>query len=70
MPLFMEQPLIILVLIGTAILIIWEVFNEIKILNSVHLLQSFNFVSRSRLELMHVSFIVNIRSNFIHPHGF
>ena len=43
----------------------WEVS-----LNLVLLLLLVNFVSKFRLELMHISLIKNIRSSLIHLHGF
>ena len=39
-------------------------------LNSVLLLLLLNFVSEFKLELMYVSLIASIRSNFTHLHGF
>ena len=40
------------------------------ILNSVLLVLVLNFGKRSRLELMYISLMVNIRSSLIHLHGF
>ena len=39
-------------------------------MKSVLLQLLMNFVSGSRLELMYISLVVNIRSDLIHLHGF
>ena len=62
--------LTILVLIGTAFMIIWEMFDGRISLNSMLLLLLANFVNRFRLELMHISLIESIRSSLTHLHGF
>ena len=62
---FIAQLMIILMLFGTVFVIIWDMFCERISFNSVLLLLVLNFMSVSRLELMYISLIVNIRSNFL-----
>ena len=57
----------ILVLIWMVFMIIWEMFDGSRSLNSVLLLLLVNSVSGFRLKLMCISFIVSIRSK---PHSF
>ena len=70
MPYFTAQLMTILVLIGTVIVILSEMFHESISLNSVLLLLLVNFVSEFWLELMYISLIVSIRSSCSHLHGF
>ena len=70
MPHFIAQLMTILVLIGMVFMSILEIFHGRTSLSLVFLLYVVNFVSGSRLEVMHVSLIENIRSNIIHLHGF
>ena len=70
MPSFIALLMTILVLIGTAFMIIWEMFDGRISLNSMLLLFFANFVNRFRLELMHISLIESIRSSLTHLHGF
>ena len=65
MPCFMTCLMTVLVLIGMVFVIIRKMFPERISLNSVSLLLA-NFVSWFRLELMHVFFILSIRSNLVH----
>ena len=54
-------------------LCIWKSYLCLKFVNFVNgfrLEKLGNFVSGFRLELMYISFIVSMRSNFAHPHGF
>ena len=51
--------------IGTAFVIIWEMFHGRISLNSIRLLLLVNFVSGFRLELMYISLSVSIRSMVI-----
>ena len=60
----------ILVLIGMVFVIIWEMFHEGLSLNLVLLLLPVYYVTGIKLELMNISLIVNINSNFTHLHGF
>ena len=64
------QILIILMLIGTVFEIIWDIFHGRISLNFVLLLLQLNFVNRSILELIYLSLIVYISSNFIDRHDF
>ena len=64
------QLLIILMLIGTVFEIIWDIFHGRISLNFVLLLLQLNFVNRSILELIYLSLIVYISSNFIDRHDF
>ena len=52
---FIALLMTILVLIGMVFVIIWAIFHQKISLNSVLLLLLVNFVSRSRLELLHIS---------------
>ena len=61
MPYFIAQLIVILVLIVTVFVTIWEIFHEMISLNSVLLLLVLNFVSGSRLKLMCMFVIVNIK---------
>ena len=67
MPHFIAWLMTILVLIGMVFVITWEMFHGRVSLNSVLLLLLVNFVSGFRLELMYISLIVSIRSNFTYP---
>ena len=62
--------LTILVLIGMVFVINQKMFLESLSLNMLLLQLLLNFVSGSRLELMYISLIINIRLNLIHSHGF
>ena len=70
MPCFIALLMTILMLIGTVLVIIWEIFYGRISLNSVLLLLLVNFVSGFRLEMMYISLIKSIRSSFTHLHGF
>ena len=50
--------------------IISEMFHENIFVNLVLLLLLLNFLNTPGLVLMYISFIMNIRSNIIHLHGF
>ena len=52
--------------LGWSSYIIWEMFHERISRNSVLLQLLANFVGRFRLELMYISLIISIRSNFTH----
>ena len=67
---FIAQLMTILVLIGTVFMIISEMFHGKKSLSLMLLLMVLNSVCESRLELMYLSLIVNIRSSIIYLHGF
>ena len=60
MHLFIKQLMTTLVLFGMVFSINWEMFHRRISLNLVLLLLEVYFGSRSRLELMYTSFIVNI----------
>ena len=60
----------ILVLIGTVLVIIWEMFHARISLSPVLLLLPVNFVSGFSLELMYKSLIESISSSLTHLHGF
>ena len=62
--------LTILVLIGMVFVINQKMFLESLSLIMLLLQLLLNFVSGSRLELMYISLIINIRLNLIHSHGF
>ena len=59
-----------LVLIGSIFIIIREMFHGSISLNSAFLLLLLDFVSGFRLELMHISLILIIRSSLTHLDGF
>ena len=59
-----------LVLIGMVFVIILEMFHGTISLNSLLLLLLVNLVSGFRLELIYISFIISIRLNLTHLHGF
>ena len=69
---FIAQLITFLVLIGIVFVKIFshEMFRGRISFNSVLLLLLMNFVSGFRLELMYISLIVSIRSNFTHLHAF
>ena len=69
MPRFIAQLMIILMLIGKVFVIISEMLHGKISLNSL-LLLLVNFVDRSRLGLVYISLIENIRSSLTHLHGF
>ena len=66
---FITKLMTILELIGMVV-IIWEMLCWRISLNSMLVLLLVNFASGFRLELMYISFIVNIKSNLTHLHGF
>ena len=71
MLLFIVQMVIILLLIETIFVIIKEMFHgwiSVKLIPL--LLLVVNFVSMSRLELIHISFIINFRPRINHLYGF
>ena len=68
MSVFIAQPVTILMLIEIVFVFILEMFHERTPCKLVLLLLLQNFVSR--LEFMHISLIVNIRSSSIHLHSF
>ena len=75
MLLFIVQMVIILMLIETIFVIIKEMFHwrmSVKLipLLLLLLLQVVNFVSGSRLELIHISLIINNRPRISHLYGF
>ena len=67
---FIAQLVTILVLIETVFVIIWEIIYGRISSNLVLLLLLLSFVSESRLVLMYMSLIVNIRLSITHFHGF
>ena len=62
--------MIILVLIGTVFVIIWDMIYWRISLNLVLLLLLMNFASGFKLELMYLSLIVSIRLSLTHLHSF
>ena len=63
-------PVFILVFIGIVFVIIWKMFHGRISLNSVLLLLLVKFVRGFRLELLYISLIISIKSNFTHLHDF
>ena len=70
MPSFTAYLMSILMLIGTVFVIVWVMFHERTSLNSVLLLLLVNFVTDSRLKLMHKSRIINMRLSLCNLHDF
>ena len=64
-PLFITKLMTILVLIGLVFVIMWEMFHGMTSLNSMLLRLLLNSMSRSRLELMNLSLIVQASFIFI-----
>ena len=62
--------LVIPFLIGIVFMIIWGMFHERIFLHSVLLWLLLDFVSKSTLESMHISFIINIRLGLLPLHTF
>ena len=66
----MVQLMSILVLIWMVFMIISDIFHGRIALNLMFLLLLLYFVSESKLELMYISLIVNIKSSLFHLHDF
>ena len=71
---FIVQMVIILLLIDTIFVVIKEMFHErmsVKVIPLLLLLVVVvNFVSGSRMKLIHISLIINIRSRISNLYGF
>ena len=70
MLLFIVQMVIILMLIETIFVIIKEMFHWRMSVKLIPLLLLVNFVSGSKLELIHISLIINNRPRISHLYGF